>query len=237
MGDIWIYDIARGVKDRFTSEPGFELHAVWATDGRSIVYSDAPGGMLPHLVRRSLASTTSDTLMPPGPFQFAGSFTSDSSTLFYGRLGEKTGEDVFRYDMKTGTPEPVLVTDADENDPQVSPDGKWLAFTSDASGSGNVYVVNLAMNQTERIRISPNGGSNPRWSGHGGELFYLSNEKRIMRAVSKTPGDWNDVRTEVLFAAPPDSRLFAVTPDGQSFLIMEMTFNPSDAFFNVVLGQ
>jgi eukaryotic-like serine/threonine-protein kinase len=236
MGDIWIYDLARGVKDRFTSEPGFELHAVWAPDGRSIVYSDAPGGVLPHIVRRSLSSATSENLMPPGPFQFAGSFTSDSSTLFYGQMSKKTNEDVLRYDMKTGASEPVLVTGASEEDPQVSPDGQWLAFTSDASGNVDIYLVNLS-NHAERIRISPSGGSNPRWRGDGGELFYLSDEKRIMRAVPKSAGDWSDVRTEELFAAPPNSKSFAVSPDGQSFLIMETTLNPSDAFFNVVLGQ
>lgn len=237
MGDLWIYDIARGVKDRFTSEPGFELHAAWAPDGRSIVYSDAPGGVLPHIVRRSLSSATSENLMPPGPFQFAGSFTSDASALFYERLGETTKEDILRYDMKTGASEPVLETGANEVDPQVSPDGKWLAFTSDASGSGDVYLLDLSVSHAERIRISPDGGSVPRWRGDGGELFYLSDKKRIMHAIPKTPGDWSDVRTVELFAAPPNSNTFAVSPDGQSFLMMETMLNASDAFFNVVLGQ
>ena len=237
MGDIWIYDLARGVKDRFTSEPGFEFHAVWESDGRSIVYSEAQGGMLPHVVRRSLASATSENLIPPGPFQIAGSFTSDSVTLFYQRLSDKAKTDLLRYDRKTGTSEPVLATAADELDPQVSPDGKWLAFTSDASGSGDVYLMNLSTNHAERIRISPNGGSNPRWRGDGEELFYLSDEKRIMHAIPKTADDWSDIRTEELFAAPPDSKSFASSPDGQSFLIVETTLNPSDAFFNVVLGR
>jgi serine/threonine protein kinase len=237
MGDLWVYDLARGVKDRFTSEPGFELHAVWEPDGRGIVYSEAPGGVLPHLVRRSLGSATSGNLMPPGPFQFAGSFSSDSSTLFYERQSDKTKNDVLRYDMKSGTSEPVLATVASEGDPQVSPDGKWLAFTSDASSSGDVYLVNLSSNHSERIRISANGGSNPRWRGDGGELFYLSDEKRIMHAIPRTAADWNDIRTEELFAVPPDSGAFAVTPDGQSFLIMETMLNPSDAFFNVAIGQ
>jgi tricorn protease-like protein len=125
----------------FTSEPGFELHAVWEPDGRGIVYSEASGCVLPHVVRRALASATSGNLMPPGPFQFAGSFTSDSSTLFYKRISGTTKDDVLRHDMKTGASAPVLVTAAREDDPQVSPDGQWLAFTSDASGSGEVYLV------------------------------------------------------------------------------------------------
>ncbi|MDP9195045.1 MAG: serine/threonine-protein kinase [Acidobacteriota bacterium] len=235
LGDIWIYDLARGVKDRFTSEPGFELHAVWAPDGRSIVYSDAPGGALPHLVHRSLSSATSENVMPPGPFQFAGSF-GDASTLFYHRLSENTNYDVLRHDMKTGASAPLLVTDANETEPQVSPDGKWLAFTSDVSGGAEVYLVSLSVSHAERIRISLNGGYNPRWSADSGELFYLS-DKRIMRAVPRAPGDWSDVSVEELFAAPPDARTFAASPDGKSFLFTEMTANPSDAFFNVVLGR
>jgi serine/threonine protein kinase/Tol biopolymer transport system component len=236
LGDIWIYDLARGVKDRFTSEPGFELHPVWAPDGRSIIYSDAPGTVLPHIVRRSLSSATSGNLMPSGPFQFAGSFSSDSSTLFYEQFGDKTKGDLLRYDMKTGAYEPVLATSAHEGDPQLSPDGQWLAFTSDASGGGEVYLVSLSVSHAERIRISQNGGSNPRWRGDSGELFYLSGE-RIMHAVPKAPGDWSDVRTEELFAAPPNARSFAASPDGQSFVFTETTLNPSDAFFNVVLGR
>jgi Tol biopolymer transport system component len=236
MGDIWIYDLARGVKDRFTSDPGFELAGVWAPDGRSIVYSDAPGGALPHLVRRTLASGVSEDVIPRGPFQFAGSFTRDGSALFFNTLAGRTKEDILRFDFATKVSTSIVATAFNEVDPQVSPDGKWLAFVSDASGTNEVYVLHLAAGTAERIRISRNGGSNPRWRGDGQEFFYRSTDGGVMSVVATVPGDWSDSRSKELFRTSQNTGAFAVTPDGQSFLLMENTRGASDGFFNVVLG-
>jgi Tol biopolymer transport system component len=235
MGDIWIYDLARDVKERFTSEPGFELAPVWAPDGRSIVYSDAPGGSLPHLVQRALASSTFTDLLPRGAFQFAGSFARDGSALFFDRLGGPNREDILRLDLGTRVPAPVVATSFSESGPQVSPDGKWLAFVSDASGESDIYLLSLSGSGGERLRISPSGGVNPRWRGDGRELFFLAGPGRVMSVVPNAAGDWSEVRpTEVLHASA-DTFAFAVTPDGQSFLLLEHAQGESDSLFHVAL--
>jgi Tol biopolymer transport system component/predicted Ser/Thr protein kinase len=236
LGDIWIYDLAHGVKDRFTTEPGFELHPVWAPDAASIVYSDAPGGALPHLVQRSLASGSPRDILPRGRFQFAGSFTRDGSALYFQSLDDRTKENVLRLDPRTGKTTPVLASGFHELDPQVSPDGAWLAFVSDMAGQLEVYLLNLAHPDAERIRISRNGGENPRWRADGRELFYLAGHS-VMSVLPSAAGDWSDVRTTELFRASQDTGAFAVTPDGQSFLLLESTSGPSDALFHVVLGD
>ncbi len=237
MGDIWIYDLARGVKDRFTSDPGFELHAVWAPDGRSIVYSNAPGGRLPYLVRRPLAPGAPEDVLPRGPFQFGGSFTRDGATLFYSALGNGTRTDILRLDTATKVSTPIVATSFNETDPQVSPDGRWLAFVSDASGTNEVYVLHLGEMNAERIRISQDGGANPRWRADGRELFYLSSQSAIVGILPEVPGDWTANRATKLFSAPQDTDAFDVTPDGQSFLFMETTRGKSDENFQVVLGH
>ena len=235
MGDIWIYALTRDVKDRFTSEPGFELAPLWAPDGRSIVYSDAPGGSLPHLVRRSLGSTRSAKLLPPGPFQFAGSFSRDGRTLFFHATGRSTNQDVLKLDIATNATTPLIATSFNESQPQVSPDGQWLAFVSDAPGKSEVYVVSLTAANAEPIRLSQAGGENPQWRGDGGELFFLSEQGIIMSVVPATAGNWNDARAKEILHAPPDTVSFAVTPDGQSFLILENARGASDSSFHVVL--
>jgi Tol biopolymer transport system component/predicted Ser/Thr protein kinase len=236
MGDLWIYDLARGVKDRFTTEPGFELHAVWAPDAASIVYSDAPGGSLPHLVQRSLATGIPHDVLPRGPFQFAGSFTRDGSALYFQALNDRTKENILRLDTRTGKTTPVAASAFHELDPQVSPDGAWLAFVSDIAGQVEVYLLDLTRPNAERIRVSRNGGENPRWRADGRELFYLAGQS-VMSVVPGAPGDWSDVHATELFRASQDTGTFAVTPDGQSFLLMENRSGASDAFFHVVLGD
>jgi Tol biopolymer transport system component len=235
MGDIWIYELGRDVKDRFTSEPGFELAPVWAPDGRSLVYSDAPGGSLPHLVRRALSSTASEDMLPRGPFQFGGSFARDGSAFYFHRLAGATKYDILRLDLATHVAAPVIATNFNELDPNISPDGKWLAFVSDASGNDDVYLLNVAAKNGEKIRVSRDGGANPRWRGDGGELFFLSAQHVVTSVVPAASGDWSDARTQEIFRASPDTIAFAPTPDGQSFLIVENTSGKADAAYNVVL--
>jgi Tol biopolymer transport system component/predicted Ser/Thr protein kinase len=237
MGDLWIYDLARGVKDRFTTEPGFELQGVWTPDASRIVYSDAPGGSLPHLMQRALASGLAADLMPRGPFQFAGSFTGDGATLYYQVLSDRTKQDILRFDTKSKVSTPVVASAFDEIDAQVSADGRWLAFMSDISGRNEVYLLNVARPTEERIRVSRNGGGNARWRADGRELFYLTDDGVMMSVTPSATGDWIDARVTELFHVPQHVNGFASTPDGQSFLLLENTRGASDALFNVVLAD
>ena len=236
MTDIWIYDLARGTKDRITSERGMENVALWTPDGRSIIYSSGQGGSFPYVVRRDLASGTVEDLLPPStPFQIARSITRDGAMLFYSRR-PADNHDILRFDMKTMVSTPVVSTKFNEGDPQVSPDGKWLAFGSDMSGTWQVYLLNLTVRSVERIRISKDGGENPRWRGDGEELFYRSYAGVVMSVVPTASGDWSEVRSTELFRLSKDTADFAVTPDGQSFLIAEYTPGEFDTAFTIVLG-
>jgi len=235
MGDIWIYDLARGVKDRFTTEPGFELAALWAPDAASILYSNAAGGSLPYLVRRPLGAGSPQDVLPRGLFQFGGSFTRDGSTLYFSSRDDRTKQNIHRLDTATKVATPVVVTPFNEADPQISPDGPLLAFTSDVAGQYDVYLLGLGTSNGERIRISRDGGVNPRWRADGRELFYLSDQGSIMSVVANAAGDWNDAQATELFRVPQNTGAFGVTPDGQSFLLMENTRGASDAWFHVVM--
>ena len=237
MTDIWIYDLARETKDRFTSERGMEQVALWTPDGHSIIYSNGQGGSLPYLVRRDLASGTVKDFPPRAPFLVARSITRDGATLFYShRLAHN--DDILKLDMKTMISTAVVATKFNEFDPQVSPDGRWLAFVSDISGTLQVYVLNLTAGNVERVRISQDGGSYPRWRGDGEELFYVSNAGAITSVVPTEPGDWSSARATELFRLSKGTTYidFAVMPDGQSFLIMECTPGEFDTAFTVVLG-
>ena len=232
LGDIWIYDLARGVRERFTSEPGMEVFPVWSPDGRSIVYSTSQGDALPHLVHRALSGSQPEDIAPRGPFQIARSFSPDGLTLYY-----TSGNSLYRLLMKTKMTEPLFGTPADEEGPQVSPDGKRIAFSSTATGTPEVYVQELGGGDSDRIRISAKGGRSPCWRRDGQELFYVAADKRtVMSATPRRPGQWSDPVLTELFRVPADIIGLEVLPDGQSFLISDGAPGIADSFFHVIVG-
>jgi serine/threonine protein kinase len=235
LADIWIYDLARGIRERFSSEPWHEVTPVWSPDGSFIVYSEAAGGTLPHIVRRGFTDAKPIDVSPRGPFQFAASFTPDGQTLFYVREDGRREADVFRLDMKTKQSSPVLSSNVMEGDPAVSPDGKWLAYASNSTGNSEVYLMSIAGGDVRPIRISTNGGSSPQWRRDGREIIYRTAQGAIISAILGPSGRWDDATTHELFRVP-DLQRYAIMPDGQSFLVQRGSPGPSDSIYHVVLG-
>jgi Tol biopolymer transport system component/predicted Ser/Thr protein kinase len=235
LADIWIYDLARGIRERFSSEPWHEVTPVWSPDGSFVVYSEAAGGTFPHIVRRGFTDAKAIDVSPRGPFQFASSFTPDGQTLFYVREDARRQADIFTLDMKTRRSTPVLGSNGSKDSPAVSPDGKWLAYGSDSTGNGEVYLMSLAGGDPRPIRISTNGGGNPKWRRDGREILYQGAEGSIISAVPGPSGRWDDATTHELFRLP-DLHHFAVLPDGQSFVVQRGSPGPSDSIYHVVLG-
>ncbi len=235
LSDIWIYDLARGLKDRFTSEPGTEVFPVWSPDGQSIVYAHTPGGSAPFIVRRNLSESVSETLTPPGLFVMPNSFTPDGQTLFIANRNPVTRGDILRLSMKTRKIEPFLNSRFAEVEPQVSPDGQWLAFVSDATGVNEIYMKRLDDDRSPRLRISNNGGRMARWRADSRELFYVSNNGRMISVVPGPEGQWNDPRFTELFTRP-SVNTFAALPDGQSLLLLEGDNTDLDGMFHVIAG-
>ncbi|HYR29059.1 MAG TPA: protein kinase [Thermoanaerobaculia bacterium] len=230
--DIWIYDLARGVRDRVTSDPGIETTPAWSPDGRSLVYSQATGGV-PVLVHRALSTGATKTLGGPGAFQMMGGFSPDGSTIYY-TAREQRVVGIARMTLD-GSQKPQMVIDdpsVSEQDPRVSPDGRWLSFTSDASGTAEVYVQDLASG--DRMRISNRGGTLARWRGDARELFYVGGGETIFRATPRA--GWHDVEITQLFRMRNAIEGFDVTPDGQQFLLGEGTSSPYDDLIHVATG-
>ncbi|MEO8034468.1 MAG: protein kinase [Acidobacteriota bacterium] len=233
--DIWIYDLARGMRDRFTSDPAIEVSPAWSPDGKTIVYSQGEGGVFPHLVRRALSSPVAEPLTPKGSFQFTPSFTPDGETVFFeSQLGG--GQDINRVGLKSGKTEPFLKTDFNEESPAVSPDGKWLAYSSDATGHQEAYIQSLTDGAPLRIRISSKGGLHPAWRRDGKELFYVSAEMVVTSATPDPAVGWERATVNELFRIPGEIRGFAVAPDGQSFLISYWNAGPADDLFHVIIN-
>ncbi|MCM2316997.1 MAG: serine/threonine-protein kinase [Thermoanaerobaculia bacterium] len=232
--DIWSYDLVRGVRDRLTSDPGIEVSPSWSPDGRSIVFSQGEGGAFPHLALRRLGGSETEDLTPRDAFQFSPVFSPDGELIYFARdIG--FGSDIYRLHLKTKKAEAVISSSHSESQPQPSPDGKWLAFTSTATGPYEVYIQSL-LDSSARIRISDNDGRMARWRRDGKELFYISASNSVMSVVPGADGRWDAAKPRELFRIPQPVREFDVFPDGRSFLISTTTQGAADPLIHVVIG-
>jgi len=229
--DIWILDVTRGLASRLTSDPGNERDVVWSPDSQELVYSsDATGDQ--NLLRKRLLESG-----PPGSLPFesgttaseadvAESWSRDGNTLVYVTLGEE--RTIWTLDMSgRARPEALMKGRFMVDEPQLSPDGRWLAYISTESGRYEVYLEPFKR-RGQRVRVSTDGGGQPRWRSDANELFYLSRDGDVM-AVSVREGSTGPQIGAPAMLLPPgqlrtimqggDYDDYAVASDGQRFVM------------------
>ena len=225
--DIWLVDLSQGTTSRFTSHPAGDYCPVWSPDGSRIVFaSNRLGGEGTDLFSRtSSGAGEEDLLFQSDAIVFANDWSSDGRFIIYQALDSTTKNDLWALPLEgERKPIPLLQTSYSETSGTLSPDGRWLAYTSDESGRLEVYVRPFLRLGGSRL-ISTNGGVQPRWRGDGKELFYLSPERRVMSvAVESDESGFQGGVPRVLFEAPiisiePETRSYSVSRDGQRFLI------------------
>jgi len=231
--DLWIYDLAHGIRDRFTTDAGAEVDPVWSPDGQTIVYSSAQEG-LPRLARRGVSASAAQYLLPESGYQFGGSFSPDGANIYYSQRDVRRRMHIYRVPLAAAArPQLVVGTDSNEEDPRVSPDGKWLAFESDLTGDFEVYILNLA--NRERIPLTNGGCTMPRWRRDGRELFCISSHA-VLSVTPGTDANWHEATSTTLLPVKATVKGFDATPDGQSFLLSEWTPGPTDHLIHVITG-
>jgi Tol biopolymer transport system component len=228
--DIWLYEVLRGLRTRFTfSSRLFEQSPVWSPDGLSVVFqSHSPSQML----RRKNSDGTGDAeALPVLPESsgavFPDSWSADGQFLLYEKADPQTGWDLWVMPMSpVAKPRPFLNTPFQEEFGQFSPDGRWVAYKSNESGRGEVYVVPFPGPGAKR-QVSTTGGDHPRWRRDGKEIFYLASDDRLMAAAVSPEGSRFEVgAVETLFETSR-ARIgvspYDVSADGQRFLINTAT--------------
>lgn len=122
---------------------------------------------------------------------------------------------------------------------RISPDGKWIAYRSDESGTDEIYVSSFP-NVTGKLQVSVAGGSMPCWRGDGKELYFLTPDNKLIAAeMNEVNGSLQVVATKTLFqtaAAPTRTggSPYDVTPEGKRFLVDTQTSDQTSALLNVV---
>jgi hypothetical protein len=226
-GDIWIFDLARGTKTRLTFGPALQTYPVWAPDGKTIFYSSNAKGP-PHIYAKAADGSGSEraVLESNDTVENSASISPDGRYLLYLRRAlndSQTGLDIWVLPLfGDGKPFPIVQTPFADMYPEVSPDGKWMAFQNSESGRVEVYITAFPGGGA-KWQVSTNGGSDGKWRRDGKELFFLDNADNVMAVDVRTAS--NAVRLgvpHVLFQAVGIQRQagpYDVTADGKKFLI------------------
>jgi Tol biopolymer transport system component len=188
--DIWLYDSQRDTMTRLTFT-GTATAPLWSPDGRYIAFRAEGEGIA---VTRSDGAGKPQPLTQSKAIQYPWSFTPDSKRLAFMEAGSG-GYDLWTVvlesnssGLRAGKPEAFLQTPADERAPSISRDGRWLAYSSNESGTFQVYVRAFP-DKGGKWQISNSGGTYPMWSRNGRELFFETLDNHIMVAGYTVKGD------------------------------------------------
>ncbi|MFN9796349.1 MAG: protein kinase domain-containing protein [Gemmatimonas sp.] len=219
--DIWIFEIASATLTRLTSA-GSNVRPEWSPDGQRVLYRQvtprkgiwwqpANGSGAPELLVE----------VPGGPNE--GLLSPDGRTLMY-RTDEGTGDQhVITMPMDKSAPPTPLVTTAVNWAPRFSPNGQWIAYSSDESGTAEIYVRPFP-GAGGRIQVSNGGGSEPVWSRDGRTLYYRQGDALMAAAVSVTPTFAVQSRRQLFAGAYEASGPHAnydAAPDGRHLLMLK----------------
>ena len=219
--DIWVLDVRRGTITRLTFG-GENDRPIWTPDGRRIVYTATKDGKSGLYAVPADGSGKPELLLATDKPANPTSFTPDGKTLVYDQLVDKRRQ-VFVVALPAGaapqTPRALHETASTETNGQVSPDGRWVAYQSTESGSWEIYVQPFP-GPGAKARISAQGGTNPRWSRTGRELFYWSNiPTSKLIAVAIPPGQALSPGTPQELFQLLTGTTWDVTPDPDRFLV------------------
>ena len=142
--DIWLYDLPRSTASRFTFDPKHDDHPVWSPDGSRLVFSSNRSGHY-ELYQKTVGSGGEGEILVESPFpKFASDWSRDGRFIIYYQVDPKTKNDIWVLPVRraggNGKPFPYLQTEFNESWAKLSPDGRWLAYTSDETKQSEVYV-------------------------------------------------------------------------------------------------
>jgi len=240
--DIWVVDVARGLRTRFTSGAAGEQNSIWSPDGSRVVFNSSRKGPWDLYQKASDGSGAEEVLLESNFSKFPTAWSPDGRSILVPIATGPTGSDRDLFVLSLSGDRklvPFLQTQFIETFAQFSPDGRWVAYQSNESGRYEVYVAPFPGPSGRRL-VSNAGGTYARWRPDGTELFYLAADNKLMVAAVNGRGSSFEVgAVRPLFqtvASLGTRRPYDVSANGQRFLVNTLPEQTASAPITVVLN-
>jgi len=223
--DIWIWDVQRGIKTRFTFTAEDDGAIAFSPDGTQLVFGSERDGHYNLYVKDLEGSAEERLLYKDDLDKYPTGWSPDGRSIVYTTFDRRQW-DIWVLPLAEGSkPARIQPTEFNEQMPQVSPDGRWLAYGSDESGRMEVYVTAFPAGG-RKWQVSDAGGNFPRWHRGGQALFYVSNTSAYLEAdVDGGGAAFRVGKLRKLFDGPPPQGPYGydVTADAGRFLTVNTT--------------
>ena len=234
--DIWIFDTSQGTRTQFTSDPARETPGSWSPDGRELLYSSDRLGKFVVYAKSLEPGAEPKALVSMAEQPEAPRWSPDRRFLLYEVVSPKTRRDlVYRErsaDGRLGDPVPFVSSPWDETLAQFSPDGKYVAYSSNKSGNAQIFVSDFPRASRE-WKISNTSGFVARWAPDCKELFY-DDGMRIYAVPVSTEGEFTFGKAETVLNRKSSGRGFEVSPDGLKIYTWDRTLDQAPLALHIV---
>jgi serine/threonine protein kinase/Tol biopolymer transport system component len=242
QGDVWLIQLAGGTKSKITFISGGALSGAFSPDGARFAMSSGFYGQDIAVDIRSIVSNEVHPVLVTRPACIVTGWSHDGRYLVVDTQGSKTGFDVQKIDIASRKMTPVVNGPGDDVAPALSPDGKWLAYVSTESGAPEVYLTAFPSGEG-KWQPTQEGGSAPRWSRDGKQLFYVKDDRLmavdfhdgpVPQFGSATPLPVNIVSDRIFvnsyapYAVTSDGRFITAQPIGHTQPAIHLVTNWKD---------
>jgi dipeptidyl aminopeptidase/acylaminoacyl peptidase len=219
-------DFDRGIAAALTEPRGYNVPSCWSPDGRTVALSSVFGRGNEEIALMPADGSAPLRRLPTSAAQFKtpASWSPDGRDLVFSQLSSASGRDLVVVDAERGgEPRPLATEPGSQTWAAISPDGRWLVYDSDETGSFQLFVRGLP-DGAGKLQLTAVGGSEPRLRRDGRELVFIGNDRRSIYALPFEPGrEPTPDAVRLLFRTSFDVDSYGgwdVTPDGERFLLL-----------------
>jgi serine/threonine protein kinase len=238
--DIWIFDLERNLRSRFTFDPALDVFPVWSPDSRSLYFASNRGGEQ-GIFRKDIAGAGNvELVLRDDRNLWPSSISPDGRWLLLSAPGEGTGQNIFSVELDGANEmKPFRSTEFQEASAVFSPDGRWVAYHSDESGEFEIYVTPFP-GPGRRWQVSTATGAYPAWSSDGRQVIFTSMNGVMISARVQAQGDTFEVEgeDELFTMQPPEvgGPYFSISSDGEKILIIPGTAQRADSLLHLLVN-
>jgi serine/threonine-protein kinase len=234
--DLWVKDLPDGPRSRLTFDDAGDYYPEWTPDGESVTYvSGSPTGL--NVNTRRADGTGEPIELLDTELSFAHAFWTPDEEWVVLRTttgaGNVFGRDIYAWRPEVDDePQPLIAEEYDEMLPTVSPDGRWIAYASNETGTFEIYVRPFPNVEAGRWQVSTRGGNSPRWTERGDEIFFADeNSNMVVARVDGSGAAFSAESPRILFPVTSDfetgdlSVPYDITPSGDRVMLARIVRN------------